>query len=413
MRVLGCDKQLGKDGDRAMSEFRRLMGLILGLALVPGLVGFAPSPTSATAATKSKTSVAPTGLASISEVSHTGRWVNGEGGLLDRQTGTTTPALGTGGFVRDNPNLFLQNESSWEDGVNGYVVRREPIWLLNAETGARTRVDSDSAGNPLVPAWTGRGVSEDPSSKDSPQVIVSTESVTRDGSMVAFCANYDVPNQFTLYVKDIVSGALTKRTEGCGAGGPDPGGEYVRVDAPEVSFDGRVIHLRGAVYADGQEDLASFYRDTLVFPRSSKATRSLNGNGSMTRDGKTVFMRIGVHAHATADRTRGKVGIYNVATKKVKKLSGRYTIYGNDPLWFSAFDKATWRGRFVVYGNKTSVIDRKTGRVYDYGKVMRRHGYPPNRVTTSNSWSSGPMISGDGKVIFARSGGKYVALDWR
>ena len=183
--------------------------------------------------------------------------------------------------------------------------------------------------------------------------------------------------------------------------------------SPEVSFDGRVIHLRGAVYADGQEAPASFYRDTLVFPEERQATRSLNGNGSMTRDGKTVFMRIGVHAHGAVDRTGGKVGIYNVTTKKVKKLSGRYTIYGNDPLWFSAFDKATWRGRFVVYGNKTSVIDRKTGKVYNYGKVMRRAGYPPNRVTTRNSWSSGPMISGDGKVIFARSGGKYVALDWR
>ena len=404
-----------------MSKLRRVMGLVLGLALIPGLVGFgAPSPTSATAAAKSKTSVAPTGLALISEVSHTGRWVSGGpslpvgGVVLDRLTGTTTPVLGTGGFVRDNPNLFLQNESSWQDGVNGYVVRREPIWLLNAATGARTQVDTDSAGNPLVPAWTGPGVSEDPSGKDSPQVFVSPSSVTRDGSMVAFCANYEAPNQFTLYVKDMVSGALSKRAEGCGAGGPDPGGEYVRVDEPEVSFDGRVIHLRGAVYADGQADPdASFYPDTLVFPKSGKATRRLNGNGSMTRDGKTVFLRIGVHAHATADRTGGKVGVYNVATKKVKKLSGRYTIYGNDPLWFSAFDKATWRGRFVVYGNKTSVIDRKTGKVYNYGKVMRRHGYPPNGVTTSNSWHSGPMISGDGKVIFARSGGTYVALDWR
>ena len=194
---------------------------ILAATLIPGLAT-APAPAA------SKTSVAPTDLSVISEVSHTGRWVKGgsslpvEGVVLDRQSGTTTPVVGTGGFVRDNPSLFLQNESSWEDLGNGYVVRREPIWLLNAATGARAQVDTDAAGNPLAPAWTGRGVSEDPSSKDSPQVIVSTESVTRDGSMVAFCANYDVPNQFTLYVKDIVTGALTKRTEGCGAGGPDP-----------------------------------------------------------------------------------------------------------------------------------------------------------------------------------------------
>ena len=167
------------------------------------------------------------------------------------------------------------------------------------------------------------------------------------------------------------------------------------------------------MYADGPEDDASYYPDTLVFPHSGKASRPVNGNGSMTRDGESVFMRIGVRPVGTKDRTGGKVGVYSVTTKKVKKLPGRDTIYGTNALWFSASNKATWRGRYVVYGNKAAVIDRKTGRTYDYGKVMRRHGYSPNKITTSNSWSAGPLISGDGKVIFARSGGKYVSVDWR
>jgi hypothetical protein len=229
--------------------------------------------------------------------------------------------------------------------------------------------------------------------------------------MVAFCANYEVPTLFTLYVKDMTSGGLTKRAEGCGAGGPDPGGEYVRVDAPEVSYNGGVIHLRGAVYSDGHDDLAFFYPDTLVFP--GRRSRTVNGNGSMTRDGKLIFLRMGTRTFEARERSRGKVGIYSVATKKVKTLRSRFTIYGTDALWFSAFDKATWRGRFVVYGSRTSVIDRKTGKVYDYGRVMRRHGYAPNRVTTGNSWNAGPFISGDGKVILARSAGTYVAVDWR
>jgi hypothetical protein len=405
-----------------MGISRRPLALVLALVLTPGMVGVSPgalavSPATPAAAVNAKTSVQPTDLASISEVSHTGRWVRGgsslplDGVVLDRQTGTTTPTMGTGGFVRDNPNLVLENASTWEGYEGGYRLRREPVWLLALTTGARTRVDTDSAGNPLVPTWTGRIVGEDGDSNDSPHVIVSPDSVTRDGSMVAFCANYEVPTLFTLYVKNTITGALAKRAEGCGAGGADPGGEYVRVDAPEVSYNGRVIHLRGAVYSDGQDDLAFFYPDTLVFP--GRRSRTVNGNGSMTRDGKLIFLRMGTRTYEAADRSRGKVGIYTVATKKVKRLRSRFTIFGTDALWFSAFDKATWRGRFVVDGNKSSVIDRKTGRVYDYGKVMRRHGYSPNRVTTSNSWNAGPFISGDGKVILARSAGTYVAVDWR
>jgi hypothetical protein len=400
-----------------MSEFRRLKGLILGLALIPGLVGVAPSPTSATAATKSKTSVAPTGLALISEVSHTGRWVAGDGVVLDRRTGATTPALGTGSFVRDNPNLVLQLDPDIPiQGADGSQVgkRSGAVWLVDSATGVRTRVDADSTGNAMVPAWTPNHDMEDPSWSDDLSIVVSANSVTRDGTVVAFCANYDDANRFALYVKNVATGTLTKRPEACGTGGPGPLAEHAWLFSPEISYNGRVIHVRGALYRDGFDDPDPFwYPDTLVFPKSGGSSRVVRGQGSMTRDGKTVFVRIGVRAFGAADRTSGRVGAYSVATRKTKRLPGRHTIYGTDALHFSAFDKATWRGRYVVYGNKTSVIDRKTGKVYNYGKVMRRHGYPPNRVTTSNSLSSGPMISGDGKVIFARSGGKYVAVDWR
>ena len=152
-----------------------------------------------------------------------------------------------------------------------------------------------------------------------------------------------------------------------------------------------------------------YYADTLVFPNSGKAARKLNGQGSMTRDGKSVFMRIGVRPAQTVDATKGKVGIYSVATRKTKVLRTKATIYGTNALWFSAFDQASWRGRFVVYGNKARVIDRKTGKVTNIAKVMAKHGYVVDGAW--NSWQ--PYISGDGTQVFLRSGGTYVAVDWR
>jgi hypothetical protein len=239
-------------------------------------------------------------------------------------------------------------------------------------------------------------------------VFVGAESVTRSGALVAFCANYDTGKVFTLYLKDLRTGTLTKRAEACGAGGPDPGGEYVWVTAPEISYNGKVIHLRGAIYSDGLADPdAAFYPDTLVFPSRTKSTRVVKGNGSMTRDGKLLFMRIGTRKVGSADRTGGKVGVYKVSTRRTKRLPGRNAIYGTNAFVFSAFERATWRGRYVVYGNKASVIDRKRGKVYNYGKVMRRHGFTPK---------TGPaFISGNGKLIFAlaKSSGEYVAVDWR
>ena len=71
-----------------MRSSRRLMALMFGLAVIPGLVGLSPgalavSRASATAAVNAKTSVQPTDLASISEVSHTGRYLKAAGMQLE------------------------------------------------------------------------------------------------------------------------------------------------------------------------------------------------------------------------------------------------------------------------------------------------------------------------------------------
>lgn len=386
----------------------KVLPVVASTASLILLLGAAPPAATASA----KTSVQPTGLTGITEVSHTGQWVRGDLAILDRVTAAAVPAPGTW-FVRDNPALRLTVDPRINIvGPDGDQVgyRSGAVWLTTAGSGAVLRVDSDSSGNPLVPTWTGHELDE-PDANDHPMIWVGPESVTRDGTVVAFCANYDEPNVFTLHLKDLTTGALTKRPESCSAGGPVlSGGDNQIVRAPEVSFDGSVVHVRGALFMDGRSDPDPiYYADTLVFPRSGKPSRTLNGQGSMTRNGKSVFMRIGVRPEGAPDTTKGKVGVYNVATKKTKLLRSKVTIYGTNALWFSAVDQASWRGRFVVYGNKAKVVDRTTGKVTNVAKVMAKHGY-----TVDSDWYAWqPYISGDGKQVFLRSGGTYVAVDWK
>ena len=110
--------------------------------------------TTAPASAAAKTSVEPTGLTGIQQVSHTGRWVIGDGVRLDRATGERAPSWAstptgssTTQFVRDNPNLALERESMVDvvdaDGDTvGY--RSGPVWLTNSATGSRVRIDTDA-----------------------------------------------------------------------------------------------------------------------------------------------------------------------------------------------------------------------------------------------------------------------------
>lgn len=116
----------------------------------------------------------------------------------------------------------------------------------------------------------------------------------------------------------------------------------------------------------------------------------------MTRDGGTVFLRVGVRPPKTDDLTGGRVGAYSVRTARVVPLPGTGDIYGTDVFTFLAADRASRRGRFVV--SDTSVIDRTYGITVDIASILRAQGYQPHEA----GWFTGPLISGDGTtVVFA------------
>ena len=206
------------------------------------------------------------------------------------------------------------------------------------------------------------------------------------------------PKKPLLYVKDLRTGKLTRTSVACGASYE----ETTRLTrAPQMSEDGRVVHVNGSTFNVPRDMPTSHWlADTLYFTGSGKV-RTVNGFGSMTRDGRTILMRVGVRPEGTKDLTGGRVGAYNVRTKKVTTLPGRNTIYGNDVFTFSAFDQASRRGRFVV--NATSVIDRTYRLTTDISAILRTKGYkiPKDEAAQCDSTRS---ISGDGTVVIAHGG---------
>jgi hypothetical protein len=375
-------------------------GLLLGMAQ-PALADPAIAPV-----------VTPTGMRIVHEVSSTGRLVVGSAKsgpleLLDLTTMTRTPASYST-FVIDNPDLTVRNDSGWIQPTDPAIApeyRAGPVWLDNTATGSSQRVDTDAAGNALVPAWAAT-CDEDCAAADNPTIRVDTESVSRDGRIVAFCANYTSPTSFDLYVKDLSTGQLRERQGLCAAGGPAEirTKEGFGVRAPQMSEDGKVVHVRGATHGDGYDDPdAAFYRDSLLFLRTGKV-RTVNGQGSMTRDGKLLFVRIGTRPYLEVDRTGGKVGIYNVATKTTSRLTGRYTIYGTNALTFSAFDQATRHGRYVTYGDRAAVIDRTTGVRIDLGAIARAAGFEPTSRDEMNATYFRPRISNNGSTVLVSVG---------
>ncbi len=390
---------------RSTSPRRLLAGAAVAvLAVLAATVGSPATPAEAAR----HVTVAPTGMFHLYEVSHNGQWLMGKPDaptstsvILDRATGTSTPvpdgdAYRVTGFVRDNPDLRLEI-----DTTTGYAFTA--LWLHVLSTGARLRVDTDSAGTPLFAQWQG------PGGTYLPRIAASPASVSRDGAYVAMCVDDALHGTPWLRIKNLVSGSLKDTGVACGVD-VESG-----VLSPEISYDGRVVHLNGSLgdrSDEGQTVPDYFLADRLVFPLGATVkVRTVNGWGSMTRDGKTLFMVRGTRADGAA-QPKGKVGAYSVKTKKTKALSGRYAIYGNAIFWnFSAFDKASFRGRYVVYGNKVAVIDRTKHKTKNLVTHMTAAGYPPTAYVQSR-------ISGDGKVVFAltpssaspMTGRAYVAI---
>ena len=366
--------------------------------------------------------VTPVGVG-IEAVSHDGRylWDADAQQAVDRLTGARSaapPCLGdhcwSAGFVRDRPNLVVTLEYGrrpvpetsvvtdlWNRGKRGGPM--SGAYLADVGTGTRQRIDTDPSGAPLAPSWGNDGTCGNEwcdNFFDFPTVFVGAESVSKDGRLVAFCSNYAEARVPVLHVKDLRSGSLTTTGLRCPVIDHEEGLYTV---PPQISADGRVVHVNGD-FVDSTEPEYQWNADHLYFPRTG-ATRTVKGWGSMTRDGGSIFMRVGVSevgTNASVSWDQLRTGVYDVRTRKVTRLPRNGTwIYGHEG--FSAFEYASYRGRFVVElsslggqaPDRGAVVDRRTGARTDIAGLLRDRGYVPLM-----GWD--PLISGDAKVIVAQ-----------
>jgi hypothetical protein len=364
----------------------------------------------------------------IEAISHDGRylWDADAEQVVDRVTGArsaTPPCLGdhcwSAGFVRDHPNLVVTLEygprpvppgaaegSLWNRGSKGGPMLG--AYLVDVGTGARQRIDTDSSGAPLDPAWRNDGTCGNEwcdNFFDFPTVFVGAESVSRDGRLVAFCANYAEARVPVLYVKDLRSGALTTTGLRCPVIDHEEG-LYTR--PPQMSADGRVVHVNGD-FVEPTEPEYWWNADRLYFP-STGVTRTVKGWGSMTRDGGLIFMRLGVSppgGSVSWDRLRS--GVYDIRTRKVTPVRGRA-----DWAWTDAFAEASYRGRYVFVAGFTEVAvkDRRTGAIADISAILEAGGYRASDCRF-------PAISGDGRVVLVKvrtddqdPSGQVVVTGW-
>jgi len=406
---------------------------VVTLGMLPACAGGAgdePSspaaPVPASSATPSATptagmSITALGMVYVNDISYDANWVVGneprEPGanapkplvLMDRATGEQTilcdwadEDLGfcalaeQGGMIPETPTLLV-------DQVATSVVGWFPsggVFLVDSTNGARTRIDTDSSGVPLEPSWEARDCEGGCDYHGAPLLNMSADSVSGEGRIAAFCANYEEPKEPVLYVKDLGTGELTNTGVLCGVnrfGREDDDDEFndEGMSYPQVSADGTVVHVNGDRSTGGEYGKVAWEADTLYFPASGEV-RSVQGSGGMTRDGRTVFIRQGVQAEAPEDEVVPEYAAYDVATGHATPLPWMQEFVSTPAMPnypFDTFRQSSADGRLVV--NHGSVRDVRSGAETDIGALLEDNGYEP-------STGDGPLhISGNGSVVLA------------
>lgn len=405
-----------------------LAGVVLLVGALPGCAsdgdGSPAAPTAPTAPSEAPTvlTITPSGLRYVDSISADARWLVGskpreEGSgtpkpeiRLDRVTGEQTVLcdwadedLGycslaeQGGMIAESPNVLLELVD--DNAVRGWFPSGG-VYLTDTSSGERTRVDTDSAGVPLAPAWTAQPCGGQCDYHQVPRLHISTDAVSGDGRVAAFCANYDEPKEPILYVKDLVSGQLTRTTVRCGVtrfGPEDDDDEFndEGMSYPQISADGTVVHVSGDQSTGGEYGRVGWQSDTLYLIGSGEA-RKVGGSGAMTRDGSTLFLRKGEQPEIPDADVVVDYVAYDVASGQATALPWMRDFLARPNRPAPVLDtvaQASSDGRLVL--SATAIRDVRTGAEVDIASLLRDHGFTP-----TEEW--GPMrISGDGSTIVA------------
>jgi hypothetical protein len=300
-----------------------------------------------------------------------------------------------GGIIPESPNLLLELVD--DNAIRGWFPSGG-VYLVDTGSGARTRIDVDTSGTPLTPTWQATDCEEGCDYHQSPRLHVTTESVSGDGRVVAFCANYEAPKEPTLYVKDLSSGELARTTVRCGItrfGREDDDDEFSDegMSSPTISADGSVVHVSGDQSTGGEFGRVGWSSDTLYFTGDGQ-TRLVGGAGVMVRDGRTLYLRRGEQPEVPEADVDVQYVSYDVASGGSTPLPWMAEFLGSRPGAVEVdFDTMSSDGRLVV--NRSAVHDVSTGAETDIFSLLREEGYRP-----TDEWR--PLrIAGDGSTIVA------------
>lgn len=405
-----------------IARWRPRRALLVCVALMGGLTAACSGsgPPVEPSATAEVLTVTPSTMAWVDAISTDAQWLVGtqprESGAsapnplvrMDRRTGQQTvlcdwadPDLGycslaeQGGMVPESPNLLL--ELADDNAVRGWFPSGG-VYLTDSSTGVRTRVDVDAQGTPLTPAWSALPCGGQCDYHQVPRLHISTDSISADGAMAAFCVNYDAPRQPQLYVKDLRAGTLTRTGVRCGIDrfGPEDDDDEFNDEAmttPRISADGSLVHLSGDRSTIPEHGVLGWQPDTLYSP-STGQVRTVPGSGSMTRDGRTLFLRSGTQPDAPEAEVDVQYVAYDVATGTETALPWMAQFLGPQP--GSVLDMtqgASDDGRVLV--SATAVREVASGVEVDIGSLLREQGLRPTIE------GGGLRISGDGSTIIA------------
>ena len=407
-------------GGLATRALRGVLGLACSALLVGAMAACSGVPRGEPSATPPVLAVTPTDMAWVDAISTDARWLVGteprESGTsapnplvrMDRRTGQQTvlcdwadPDLGycslaeQGGMVPESPNLLL--ELIDDNAIRGWFPSGG-VFLTDSSTDVRTRIDVDASGTPLMPAWSAQPCGGQCDYHQVPRLHISTASISADGAMAAFCANYDAPRQPLLYVKDLRAGTLTRTAVRCGIDrfGPEDDDDEFNDEAmstPRISADGSLVHVSGDRSTIPEHGVVGWQPDTLYSPSTGQA-RTVPGSGSMTRDGSTLFLRAGTQVDADASAVEVRYVAFDVATGTQSPLPWMAQFLGAQPgSVLDTTQAASDDGRVLV--NTTAVRDVASGVQVDIASLLRERGLRP-----TTEWG-GLRISGDGATILA------------
>lgn len=342
--------------------------------------------------------VTPTKLASVDDVSYTGRYVVGGAPkarlqLRDIRTGkrlVRLPKSATAASLSQNGRYL-----TYAMPVGDWARRK--ILLYDRKRDRTTNITRRSGGKILKPSWKGTCTpatcGEGQKLTDEPQLRGGQ--ISGDGRYVVFSANFRKPAVIDVYVKNLKTGKL-QIFKGVGQLLNSEGvTEYVQ--APSISGDGSVILIPGRLDSDKNE--CTWGPGRALFDRSRVVDIDGVGN-TITRDGRIISISGG--PTGSSYRTPDDVVWYDVGT-------GVSTPADPVGMRMSRVSAST-DGRYVFWrlqpADPLQLRDRLLGVSYDLEAALAGAGYVPDRYVGYQggylwgSLSSDAGISGDGRTIF-------------